>query len=232
MAHIFFDFDSTLVCVETLDALIESALNGDAQKIEEIQKITALGMQGDIPLIQSLKSRLNTVEISQRNVDLLSKNLTKNITDRMADIIKCLQNNGHKTYILSGGFIDYMMPVAQTLNIAKEQIFANTFHFNKEGYITGFKEDNPLCKNGGKGKLIQGLNLKEPIIMVGDGMTDLEVFTDGLCHDFIGFGLHAKRDIIKEKAPYFVENIADFEKVLEKILSKKYETQENKERTT
>ena len=56
-----FDFDSTLTRVEALDVLAELTLQGKSNKdeiIAEIQKITNLGIDGDISFTESLESRI------------------------------------------------------------------------------------------------------------------------------------------------------------------------------
>ena len=56
-----FDFDSTLTRVEALDVLAEMTLNGNSNKeeiINEIQKITNLGIDGDISFTESLEKNV------------------------------------------------------------------------------------------------------------------------------------------------------------------------------
>lgn len=218
MAHIFFDFDSTLVSVETLDVLISTKLETTAQK-KAIEKITAQGMVGEIPLFESLSKRLSVAKISQQDVQELSQKLPQFITQNLADIIESLQQNGHKIHILSGGFKDYMHHTATALNIPKNNIHANEFTYGEDGFINGLNQQNPLCQNGGKGQVISHLNLKEKVILIGDGYTDLEVYLEGKCRHFIGFGIHESRDIIKEKAPFFIKNIDELNSILDELLT-------------
>jgi D-3-phosphoglycerate dehydrogenase len=56
-----FDFDSTLTRVEALDVLAEITLKDKANKneiISEIQKITNLGIDGDISFTESLEYKI------------------------------------------------------------------------------------------------------------------------------------------------------------------------------
>ncbi|MFT7145080.1 MAG: D-3-phosphoglycerate dehydrogenase [Alphaproteobacteria bacterium] len=220
MAHIFFDFDSTLVSIETLDFLIEKSIVKDKEKIAELHKITTAGMNGNLLLFDSLKRRISQANISKEHIDELTKLLPTFITKDLKGLIKKLHQKGHSVYILSGGFSDYMHHVAQTLNIPLERVLANSFTYDSKGDVNGFIEENPLCKNDGKGQVIHQLNLKQKIIMVGDGMTDLEVFQQKKCDEFIGFGLHEKRDIIKQQAPHFAENMSEFKTIINKLLLK------------
>lgn len=214
MAHIFFDFDSTLVSIETLDLLVEEHIKNDPEKISEIHKITTAGMNGNLPLFDSLTRRIKQVKIEKCEIDKFSKTILNFITPNIKEIITELQNKGHTIYILSGGFKDYMYLTAEALKIKNEHVFGNTFTYNNKGIVTGFSEQNPLCKNEGKAHIINQLNLKEKIIMVGDGYTDLEVFNQKSCDAFIGFGLHIKRDNIKDGAPHYAENINSFRRII------------------
>ena len=57
-----FDFDSTLTRVEALDVLAEITLASNSNKdevIDEIQRITNLGIDGDISFTESLEKRIN-----------------------------------------------------------------------------------------------------------------------------------------------------------------------------
>lgn len=219
MAHIFFDFDSTLVSIETLDVLISSRLKSDAEK-KEIEEITQQGMAGEMPLIESLSQRLSVVKINQTDIDLFSKSLPKHLTHGIQKTIQMLQTSGHIVHILSGGFKDYMLPTANVLNIEHQNIHANTLKFDNNGFVIGLNHENPLCQNGGKAKIIQALNVSEPIIMVGDGYTDLEVYKEMACSYFIGFGIHTQRDIIKKESPYFAKNIKELNTILTELIKR------------
>lgn len=219
MAHIFFDFDSTLVSIETLDVLINSQLESETQKAE-IKAITQQGMTGKLPLFESLSKRLAVVKIHQKHIQDFGHALPQKLTHNIVPTINTLQSKGHTVHILSGGFKDYMQLCAKTLNIPLKNVHANTLTYNKHGYITGFDQSNPLCQNGGKSKIIQKQNIKETCIMVGDGYTDLEVFKDKACTHFIGFGIHTQRDIIKKEAKHFANNMDKFNHILNALITK------------
>ena len=59
--QVILDFDSTLCAVESLDALAEMVLADDPDseaKVAEIERLTSLGMSGELPLSESLARRL------------------------------------------------------------------------------------------------------------------------------------------------------------------------------
>ncbi|MAI08281.1 MAG: hypothetical protein CMF61_04910 [Magnetococcales bacterium] len=219
MAHIFFDFDSTLVSIETLDVLINSKLKSETQKAE-VEEITQQGMAGKLPLFESLSKRLAVVQIHRTHIQKFSDSLPQKLTHNIVQTIHTLQNKGHVVHILSGGFKDYMQPCAKALNIPLKNIHANTLTYNEDGYVIGLDQSNPLCQNGGKSKTIQKQNITETCIMVGDGYTDLEAFKDKACTHFIGFGIHTQRDIIKKEAKHFAQTMDEFNHILNALITK------------
>lgn len=53
-------------------------------------------------------------------------------------------------YLISGGFRDIINPIADTLKIARTQVYANTLLFNDDGSYAGFDESEFTSKTGGK----------------------------------------------------------------------------------
>lgn len=89
-----------------------------------------------------------------------------------------LKSLGKKTYLVSGGFDCLIHPVAHKLCIPHEHVFANKLKFYYDGSYAGFDEDQPTSKSGGKSIVIQK-EIKEhyghsTVLMIGDGVTDLE----------------------------------------------------------
>src|SRR3989338_10206993 len=70
----FFDFDSTLVSIESLDELIALSIRenhepDEAGKIlEEIRKITDMGMNGEIDFPESLSRRLKKAPVNRSHI--------------------------------------------------------------------------------------------------------------------------------------------------------------------
>jgi HAD superfamily phosphoserine phosphatase-like hydrolase len=219
LAHIFFDFDSTLVSVETLDVLISQNLQTEQQK-EDIKSITNQGMTGEIPVFESLSKRLGVAQIHKKDIKSFAEALPAFITENIEFYIENLTLSGHDIHIISGGFEDYILNTANALNISQNHIHCNQLTYTEQGFVKGFDTHNPLCQNGGKGQVIENLNLDQSVIMVGDGITDLEVYLDQKCDHFIGFGIHQSRDIIQKKAPHYAENMDAFKRILDEILTK------------
>jgi phosphoserine phosphatase len=108
-------------------------------------------------------------------------------------------------YLISGGFRAMIEPVAERLAIAKERVIANAILFHDDGSYAGFDANEPTSRSGGKATAIARLQAERalsPLIMIGDGVTDLEARppADG----FIGFGGVVVREKVKAGADWFV----------------------------
>ena len=91
-------------------------------------------------------------------------------------------------YLVSGGFRIIINPVADTLNIARTNVYANTIQFDSLGEYAGFDETEFTSETGGKGKAIEFLKTKfgyKNVVMIGDGATDLESCPPAVNYPFI-----------------------------------------------
>ena len=222
---IFFDFDSTLVSIESFDELLTSAIQNNPNQnkiIAEINEITRKGMEGEMAFKDSLLLRLNKAKINKNMFNEFSNKVKSNITNGMENYIQALQSAGHKVCILSGGFIDYIIPVAQQLNIPLSQVYANSFTFDNNGNVIGFDIANPLIQDNGKSLLIkqlkEQLKVTGKVVVIGDGLTDYNTFTDKQADIFIGCGIHIEREIVKQKADNYFSNINDLKNFLNSCL--------------
>ncbi len=197
-----FDFDSTLVSIETLDFLI--AKTSKDQK-EEIEKITQAAMGGKMTFADSLRLRFADIKLTKSEIEELKSEICTYITDGFADGLNQLKSD-FDFYIISGGFLEIIYPAADALGILRQNCFANNFVFDGEK-VVGFEEQNILAQNGGKPKIVAQILAKksyDKIFMVGDGYTDLEVAKANPKVTFCGFGKHAARPaVIKEAENFF-----------------------------
>lgn len=198
-----FDFDSTLVSIETLDFLIEQS-GADASKIKAI---TDNAMGGKMSFSDSLKRRFENLDLNKSNIAALQQQISDFITDGIKEFLKDLEST-HDFYIISGGFLDIIYPAAETLGIAKDNCFANEFLYEGEKVI-GFNDQNLLAQDGGKVKVAE-TNIIKPnnyknLFMIGDGYTDFEVSKSNPNITFCGFGGHVVRDLVKQEAEHFFD---------------------------
>lgn len=214
-----FDFDSTVVSVESFDELIfESLKNLDTEtllkKKKEIENITNQGMEGIIDLKQSLSLRIKIANINQNLINIFNKKIVNYISKGIVEIIKFLHSKDQLVFILSGGFLENIYPVVEKLNIKKEYCFAN--NFIKEGDdVVGIDFTNPLSTSSGKIEIINKLKKvynPEKIFCIGDGVSDLKPFQKGIADYFLGFGQNKVRDVVKKNSKhYFLDSDSLFE---------------------
>ena len=199
--------------METLDELAALSLkeSPDREKrLNQIRDLTRLGMEGKLSFSESLGRR---IELLQAHINHLEK-LVEHIEDKITPSI--LRNrwffraNRGRVFVISNGFKEVITPVARLLHIAEENIFANTFIFDRHGVISGADRTNILTGEGGKAAQIRLLGLKGVIYAIGDGYTDYQLKEAGLVSAFFAFTENVERISVIEKADYVVKCFDDF----------------------
>lgn len=211
--YFIIDFDSTIIQTEGLEELAEIILKNNPQKekiVNEIKRITNLGMEGKVPISESLKKRLALLKINKSHLDTLVKVLRKKISPSILRNKKFFKSYKNHIFILSSGFKEFIQPVAAQLGIPKNHILANTFKFDKKGNVVGFDPKNLLSQNQGKAKAVKNLGLKGEIIVIGDGFTDLQIKKLGLADKFYAFTENLEHQIVLKEADYIVKSFDEF----------------------
>ncbi len=201
---IILDFDSTLCAVESLDALASMVLADDPNaqaKVAEIERLTNLGMSGELPLSESLARRLATLTFDRAHVGRLVESLRHQMTPGLVEDRLWIQDQAEHLHVVSGGFVDWIAPVLTPLGFRAEHIHANVLCWDGDVCV-GFDQDHPLSRNGGKPEVVQqlGLGPNKGAIVVGDGISDLELKRSGHADRFIAFTAHAQREVVVQEA--------------------------------
>ena len=213
------DFDSTIVGTETLECLAEIALSKNPNKKQIINKIssyTDLDMSGQIPFEKSLEYRFNLMDINKGHIEILIKQMSKNLDSSFFNNLDFFKKNSSDIYIVSGGFQNIIESVMVSSTNFEWNIFANELIFNKEDKLVGVNLDNPLAHSIGKVNLIKSLNLKTDIIIVGDGYTDYEIKKYNLAKYFLAYTKHVKRENVISNADKICTNFNQVVKFVEK----------------
>ena len=223
-----FDFDSTLVSVESLDELLAESVKrkekgSKAEKImAEIHAITDAGMEGEIDLRTSLTRRLAIARPSRKDIVALQKSISKTMTKGLPEIMRMIHAAGASAFIVSGAIRDLIEPVAQALGIPDDHFFGNTPFFDQHDFLTDIA-DGPLVTSQGKAEIILQLvatgAIDGPVIMIGDGASDLHPFLTGVADHFIGVGIHTVRTSVEAGAPVFVRTSRDLDLAIRSSLS-------------
>ena len=185
-----FDFDSTLVRIETLEALADLALKDASDAAERKARIAALtddAMNGRIGFGEALKQRLDLLALRREHIETLTDRILDEATVSIRRNVDFFQRNAERIYILSGGFREVIAPLAERLGVAADHVLANDLIYDDEGRVTGVDTANPLSRENGKPEVIRALNLEGPVVMVGDGWTDAEVKIQGAADRFYAF---------------------------------------------
>ncbi|NBW06813.1 MAG: phosphoglycerate dehydrogenase [Caulobacteraceae bacterium] len=192
-----FDFDSTLVRIETLEALADIALSGhpEAEAIRaEIARLTDQAMSGEVDFGTALRRRLALLPLTRAHVEQLADRILDEGTWSVRRNLRFFQENADRIVILSGGFREIIAPVAERLGVAPDRVLCNDLVYDAEGRVTGVDDQNPLSYDNGKPRVIEALGLARPIVMVGDGWNDAEVKLAGAADRFYAFTEIARRD--------------------------------------
>jgi D-3-phosphoglycerate dehydrogenase len=222
-----FDFDSTLVSVESLDELIALSLSETlgakqaAAALEEIRAITDAGMNGTIDFRTSVATRLKKTRVSRKHLATLTRHLPKTITPGMAELIVNILKHGHPVFIISGALLECVHPVARQLNIPENRVFANQPIFDTHGNLTGIKS-GMLASSEGKTHCLSELRrtgkITGEIVMVGDGISDLHPYRAGVAKHFLGIGIHRKRAAVEREAPHYFTDIDSLHRHIHSLL--------------
>lgn len=207
------DFDSTFVTVEVLDELARVALSDDPdqkKKVEEIEKITRLGMDGEMAFDESLRKRLSVLCARKEHVEKMKETIRKKVSPSFLKNKSFFEKNGEMIYIISGGFKEIIIPTAQDFGIDESHVFANEFIFDEKGKIIGVDKNNFLSQENGKVKQIEALSLSEKTYIVGDGFTDYQIKAAGLAEKFVAFCENVFRPKVAERADLIVYSWDEF----------------------
>src|SRR6516165_2383037 len=167
---IVMDVDSTLIRDEVIDLLAERA--GCA---EEVAKVTAAAMGGELDFAASLRERVSLLAGLPAGVlDEVRAGLR--LTAGARTLIGTLRGLGFKSGIVSGGFVQVIRPLAAELGI--DYVAANELEI-AAGKLTG-RLAGPVIDRPGKADALRrfaaeaGVPLSQTVA-VGDGANDLDM---------------------------------------------------------
>lgn len=205
-----FDVDSTVSPDEGIDLLAAQAGVGD-----RVAALTRDAMGGAVPFEDALRARLALIRPSRGLIDACLGAHPPRLTPGVADLIAALTARGTHVYLVSGGFREMILPLAASLHLPPTRVFANVLQFTRDGQYLGFDEGAFTSRSGGKAAALQHLKDHfgyDPLLMVGDGVTDLEARppADG----FIGYGGVVARDRVRAGADWFVTDFAELRAAL------------------
>ncbi|HEU0300682.1 MAG TPA: HAD-IB family phosphatase [Longimicrobium sp.] len=166
-ASVVFDCDSTLVAVEGIDEL-----SGPFR--DQIQALTEAAMDGSVPLEEVYGRRLELIRPTRARLDEVGREYVHTLVPHARETVAALRWLGKTVRIVSGGLLPAVQAVARELGLGADEVAAVGISFGAEGAYREFERESPLARSQGKAQVIRAWDLPRPVLLVGDGATDLE----------------------------------------------------------
>lgn len=164
---LFLDFDATVVAEEGLDLIASARGLG-----KEVAELTRRAMAGELDFQTALQKRLAVLAGTPKDfVAELADQLT--INPGIAEVIQTFREKNIPSYVLSGGLIELVRPVADRLGCAGVRALQINW---QDGLLTDdiVKLIDAEAKREELGKICAGLGIDiTSTIAVGDGANDL-----------------------------------------------------------
>ena len=207
-----FDCDSTLSRIEGID---ESA--NRAGVAGQIAPLTTAAMNGALAIDAIYAERMRLVRPSRASLVWLGERYIEELVQGAKETIDALHRLGKAVYIVSGGLLPAIVPLAVALGIQREHVYAVDVFFDASGGYSDFDRQSPLTRADGKAQVCRSIAERHgPVALIGDGVTDLAARAGGAY--IVGFGGVVARQAVRDGADVFVAS-DDLTAVLTAILS-------------
>ena len=164
------DVDSTFIEQEAIELLAAKA-----GVLEEVSRITAAAMRGELDFAQSLVARVALLQgLSEDSFVQVQQEIT--LTDGAAELVTLLHQKGHCVSLVSGGFTNILQPMVDAMKI--DFYRANTLEV-VDGKLTG-KLLGAMIDRAAKADALRefatacGVDLSNTVA-IGDGANDLDM---------------------------------------------------------
>lgn len=198
---IVFDVDSTLSAVEGIDWLA-------AQRGPEIAAwsagLTERAMEGEIPIEAVYSERMRIVKPTLAEIQQLGKVYVERMAAGAVETMSALRARDIEVIMISGGLREAILPLARELGVDEKNVYAVSVFFDEQGKYAGFDDASLLTRQTGKRTTVGQMDLKGPILAVGDGMTDCEI--KPVVQGFAAFTGFTRREAVMERADFVIEN--------------------------
>jgi len=164
------DVDSTFIQQEAIELLAAKA-----GVLDQVSAITESAMRGELDFEQSLRTRVGLLKGLPESAITEVQNEIR-LTDGAHDLVNTLHAKGHSVALVSGGFINIIKPLIESLSIKNYK--ANTLEI-VGGVLTG-ELVGPIIDRAAKGAALLefakacGVEI-ENTVAIGDGANDLDM---------------------------------------------------------
>ena len=164
------DVDSTFIQQEAIELLAVKA-----GVLDQVAAITESAMRGELDFEQSLRTRVGLLKGLPESAITEVQNEIR-LTDGARDLVNTLHAKGHSVALVSGGFINIIKPLIESLSIKHYK--ANTLEI-VGGVLTG-ELVGPIIDRAAKGAALLefakvcGVEIANTVA-IGDGANDLDM---------------------------------------------------------
>lgn len=164
------DVDSTFIQQEAIELLAAKA-----GVLEQVSAITESAMRGELDFEASLRARVALLKgLPEFVIQQVQEEIS--LTDGAEDLVSELHAKGHSVALVSGGFIDIIEPMIQSLSIKYYK--ANTLEI-VDGFLTGGLI-GPVIDRAAKASALRDFATSSEVAMentvaIGDGANDLDM---------------------------------------------------------
>ena len=202
-----FDVDSTLLSLESLDAVLQKALEMQQNKklaqesLKKVHEITQQGMNGELLLMESIQQRLSIAQLNNHLIAQAIAQLQQNaISPGFSTILRKLRQFPEvAVHAISGGFTEIITPLLTgEMGFSAHEIHANHLIFDpSEGGCAKLDAKNsvlllPDAKADVIAELRQYLGARWAL-HIGDGITDARAAHKDAADEAWGFFEYAQR---------------------------------------
>jgi phosphoserine phosphatase len=203
------DIDSTVSGVEGIDWLAQRRGELVARRVATL---TDEAMRGVVPLESVYGARLAAIRPRREDVDALSHAYVAAVAPGTPQALSQLRREGVHVVLVSGGLRPALLRLALRLDVDLADLHAVDIRFDAIGAYTGYDTSSPLTTSAGKKTVIEALGLARPVLMVGDGATDLA--TRGAVAAFAAFTGFVTRASIVQEADLVIGSFAELASVV------------------
>ena len=199
----FMDCDSTLSTIEGIDELGRAA---GPEVFAQVEALTTAAMNGELPIAEVFPRRMDMIRPDRVLCERIAGMYVETMVEGVDGFITELKSAGWTPVVLSGGFAPLIEPLARKLGI--DHVEAVPLHFHEDGSYAGYGREYPTTRNLGKNEVIRrwkAAHQPERVIMIGDGVSDLETKPD--VDLFIGFGGVVERAKVKQGAGFWLADM-------------------------
>ncbi|HSL69972.1 MAG TPA: HAD-IB family phosphatase [Longimicrobiales bacterium] len=166
---VIFDCDATLSEIEGIEEL-------GREHRAEVQALTDAAMGGHIPLEQVYGKRLALARPTRRRVEEVGRQYVERLVPDALGVVRTLVGHAVDVRIVSSGVLPAVLILSRHLGLDDDRVAAVDLAFTADGAYADFDAASPLTMAGGKRRVVEswGPLLRRPVMLVGDGATDLE----------------------------------------------------------